>query len=212
MTFTLLAVDRDAGLLGAATASRSLAVGNAVIAVDPGLGAVASQAWTNRALRHHLLAALADGADARGAIARLPEHDARPELRQAAAVDLAGITAAHTGEATSGWAGHRLAPGLVALGNLLTGPEVLEAMRSAWRRSAASEPLGFAARLLDALEAGDAAGGDARGRQSAAVQSAAILRGERQSPPELAVDLRADDHAAPIAELRRLLSLQRESA
>jgi len=212
MTFTLLAVDREAGLIGAATASRSLAVGNAVIAVDPAVGAVASQAWTNRALRHHLLAAMAGGADAAAAIARVPEHDPQPELRQAAALDLAGRAAAHTGAGTSAWTGHRVGEDVVALGNLLAGPAVLDAIAETWSRGAAGDALAFAARLVAALEAGEAAGGDARGRQSAAVQAAVIDRGARQTPPALAVDLRSDDHERPLAELRRLLALQGSSA
>lgn len=214
MTFTLIAVDREHGLLGAATASRSLAVGNAVIAVDPAVGVVASQAWTNRTLRHRMLAAIADGDDAQAAVDRVPSWDDEAGLRQVAALDLRGGTAAWTGDRTSAWAGHSVTRDHAVLGNLLVGPGVLDAMSGAYSDAATtlpevdpSTPLGFAARLLAALEAGDLAGGDLRGRQSAAVVAARVT-GEREHPPLLAVDLRADDHERPVAELLRLLRVQ----
>lgn len=214
MTFTLIAVDREHGLLGAATASRSLAVGNAVIAVDPAVGVVASQAWTNRALRHRMLTAMASGATASDAVGRLLEWDDEPGLRQVAALDLHGGAAAATGDRTSGWAGHALAADHAALGNLLVGPAVLDAMTADWTGGGgpgavpdATTPLGFAARLLSALDAGDSAGGDLRGRQSAAVVAARVSD-ERAHPPLLQVDLRVDDHERPVTELLRLLQVQ----
>lgn len=214
MTFTLIAVDREHGLLGAATASRSLAVGNAVVAVDPAVGVVASQAWTNRALRHRMLSVMADGGSAQDAVDRLPAWDAQPGLRQVAALDLRGGVAAATGASTSPWTGHRVAADHAVLGNLLVGPEVLDAMSAAFSGDLAalagldpSTSAGFAARLLAALDAGDRAGGDARGRQSAAVV-ATRMTDEREHPPMLDVDLRADDHEQPVAELVRLLAVQ----
>jgi len=215
LTFTLIAVDREHGLLGAATASRSLAVGNAVIAVDPAVGVVASQAWTNRRLRHQMLEAMAAGASAQEAVDRLPGWDAEPGLRQVAALDLHCGIAAATGENTSGWAGHGVAGDHAVLGNLLVGRKVLDAMSRAFAAGMGIDgidprsSLGFAARLLAALDAGDRAGGDSRGRQSAAVVATCVTD-EREHPPMLEVDLRSDDHEEPVAELVRLLRLQAE--
>lgn len=207
MTFTLIAVDREAGMLGAATASRSLAVGNAVIAIDPAVGVAASQAWTNRALRHRVLRALHDGLRPDDALALVPEWDERPDLRQVAAIDLHGTTAAMTGAATSGWSGHIRGAGLVALGNLLAGPAVLDAMVTRFETSGSGGgPLAFARRLVSALSAGEGAGGDVRGRQSAA-----LLVAEAQPagpvPSQTAIDLRVDDHEDPVSELSRLVDV-----
>ena len=212
MTFTVLARDERAGLIGAATASKSLAVGNAVIMVRPGVGAVASQAWTNRSLRGRLLDALASGDGAEVAVSRIGGWDAEPGLRQAALLTVAGDGAAHTGGATSAWSGHRIGADVVVAGNLLTGPEVLSAMHRAFddgRAPAATsgpvdlDPTAFADRLVDALQAGEMAGGDRRGRQSAAVVVATL-----DAVGTAWLDLRVDDHADPIAELRRLIEVR----
>ncbi len=239
MTFTILASDPTKGLLAAATASRSLAVGAGVPAVRVGIGAAASQAYTNRSLRSRLLDALAAGDSPSSAVARIPEWDAGAVWRQAAVVAADGAAAAHTGEACTAWAGSESGAGFVVLGNLLPGPEVVEAMCVAFERypegtnaSALDVSEGdralanFSRRVLAALAAGDAAGGDLRGRQSAAilvgvspVPSGATPTG--QSSPgrtatwnavevddePLAIDLRADDHERPIDELARLLEL-----
>ena len=215
MTFTLIAVDREHGLLGAATASRSLAVGNAVIAVDPAVGVVASQAWTNRALRHLMLEVMAAGASAQDAVDRVPGWDDQPGLRQVGALNLRGGIAAATGSQTSAWAGHSVARDHAVLGNVLVGPEVLDAMSRSFASGQGIDgvdpetSLGFAARLLAALDAGDRAGGDSRGRQSAAVVATRVTD-EREHPPLLDVDLRSDDHEAPVTELVRLLRAQAE--
>lgn len=216
MTFTLLAFDRRAGLLGAVTASRSLAVGNAVLAIDPAIGAVASQAWTNRALRGRMLDALAGGESPEAVVRRVTEWDQDPELRQTAAIDVSGRTGAWVGNRTSAWTGQRQGSDYVTVGNLLTGPGVLDAVAESFEGSAAGRGTGegsqrdlavFARRLLAALHAGQAAGGDARGRQSAAMVAA--RRQEcRIHPPELAIDLRVDDHTQPLHELSRILELR----
>ncbi|RQP12209.1 MAG: DUF1028 domain-containing protein [Microbacteriaceae bacterium] len=213
MTFTLLARDPERGLIGAATASRSLAVGNATIAIDPAVGAVASQAWTNRALRGRLLDALAAGDSAPAAVGRVPSWDGGSALRQVSALPLDGPAAAWTGERASAWAGELVDADAVAVGNLLTGPEVLDALIDEFGVledpvGPGDEAVGFAARLVAALAAADRAGGDRRGRQSAAVQVARI-GGERTFPPELDVDLRVDDHPDPLDELARLVELRR---
>lgn len=216
MTFTLLAFDRAAGLLGAVTASRSLAVGNAVLAIDPAIGAVASQAWTNRALRGRMLDALAGGETPDIVVRRVTDWDQNPELRQTAAIDLSGRTGAWVGNRTSAWTGQRQGTDYVTVGNLLTGPGVLDAVAESFEGSAPAsrgsegsqtDLAVFARRLIAALHAGQAAGGDARGRQSAAVL-AARRQETRSHPPELAIDLRVDDHTHPVDELDRILELR----
>lgn len=210
MTFTLIATDPAQGLLGVATASKSLALGRSVPAIDPTVGAVASQAWTNRTLRHHMLAALRAGDSAVQAAAKIPELDADYAYRQAAVVDRSGGVGVHTGELTSGWAGHVRGEHYAALGNYLTSGDVVEAMAEtfdAGQVAAAGEldpVLEFAQLLVAALEAGDAAGGDARGKESAALM-VARTSDRWLSPPELAVDLRVDHHHGPVSELQTLL-------
>jgi uncharacterized Ntn-hydrolase superfamily protein len=222
MTYTALVRVPAAGLIGAASASRSLALGNAVLAVDPALGAVASQAWTNRLLRHRLLDALAAGEDAAAAVARIPEWDEDAELRQVAVLPLTGEPAACTGAETTAWSGHRILSDAVVAGNLLTGPEVLDAMAACLTGERTEESgdrteesgdrtdggvAAFARLLIRTLGAGEGAGGDRRGRQSAAIAIATTPQ-ERRWPPELVIDLRVDDHEEPVAELTRLLELR----
>src|SRR5690606_16533240 len=124
--------------------------------------------------------------------------------RQVGIVDMDGVAASHTGPACHDWAGGIVGDGYAIQGNILTGPEVVEAMEQAWAASDPDAPL--ADRLLAALRAGDDAGGDRRGRQSAAllvVREGAGYGGH----DDVAVDLRVDDHATPIPELARLLEL-----
>lgn len=224
MTYTVLARDLRCGLIGAATASRSLAAGNAVLAVRPGVGVVASQAWTNRSLRGLLLGELAAGATATEAVGAVPGWDDRAELRQVAALPVAGPGAARSGRDITDWAGHVVAADVVVAGNFLTGPEVLAAMVDDVASARAVDPADpavaalFAQVLVSALVAGERAGGDARGRQSAAVLVAATTLPARRpgagvGPAEdllhhHSVDLRVDDHEDPLSELTRLVSLR----
>jgi uncharacterized Ntn-hydrolase superfamily protein len=204
-------VDSSRRWIGAVTASRSLAVGNATVTVHPAVGAVASQAWTTRSLHAWGHGHLADGTDPEKALTDLPRVDPEPEWRQVALLGVDGRVAAHTGERTTPWTGHLLTDSVVALGNCLTGPEVLDAMLEGLD----PEPVdlaAFALGLAGALERGQAAGGDARGRQSAAMLVASIEQGavDREVPPswppELEIDLRVDDDATdPVRALRRLL-------
>jgi len=196
MTFTVLARDSERERIGAATASRSLAVGASVIAVDPAVGTAASQAWTNRGLRGMLLNELGGGASAEVAVQRVPDWDAGEALRQVAALPWGGSGAARSGAEITAWAGARIAPDAVFVGNLLAGAGVLDAMAIAWADTAGAD---LADRLLAVLTAGEEAGGDARGRQSAALLVA--------SRTETVLDLRVDDHADPVTELARLRRL-----
>jgi len=206
MTYTILCSDPDQRLLGIATASCSLAVGAGVPAVRVGIGAVASQAYTNRAIRRYALDALAGGAEPGEVLAGLPGFDEGAERRQVAIVDASGAVAVHTGAECSEWAGSRMGPGYAAAGNLLPGPEVLDAMAAVFAQGPREPGLrAFAQRLHAALSAGERAGGDRRGRQSAALvvgDGAAVATGTAP----LALDLRVDDHLDPVAELGRILA------
>lgn len=203
MTFTVLALDTTRTAIGVATASRSLAVGATVPAIDADIGAAASQAWTNSALRSVLLEALNDGRTPEEAIAELPNWDDDLPHRQVAVLDFRGRGAAHTGTATSSWHGHVVQDRLVTIGNLLSGPEVLRAMTASV--GSAAGPDALADSLLLALLAGQKAGGDARGRQSAALL---VVQRGRTLP---VYDLRVDNDADPLAKLSELVRLRAES-
>lgn len=213
MTFTLLTADPRTGLLGAAAASRSLAVGNAVVTIDPAVGIVASQAWTNRALRARMLDALAAGERPSQVVGRVAEWDPEAERRQVAAMLPTGEAEARTGSETSAWAGAIVRPGLAVLGNLLTGSDVLHAVDETFEAGAADArddagAIGrLARRMVAAMLAGEAAGGDRRGRQSAVVLVARSREG-RAFPPELAIDLRVDDDKEPLHRLAGLVDSQ----
>lgn len=203
MTFSIVARSDDGESWGVAVASKFLAVGSAVPAAVAGVGAIATQADANVSYKFLALAHLDDGATAPVALQRLLEEDDGREDRQVGIVDVEGGSASHTGRDCFDWAGGVTGEGYAIQGNILTGPEVVEAMQASWQ-SSAEEP--FARRLLAALRAGDEAGGDRRGRQSAAllvVRDGAGYGGH----DDVAVDLRVDDHTAPVTELQRLLDL-----
>jgi uncharacterized Ntn-hydrolase superfamily protein len=204
MTFSIVARSADGESWGVAVASKFLAVGSAVPAAVAGVGAIATQADANVAYKGQALAHMDDGATASVALQRLLEDDEGRDHRQVGIVDVDGGSASHTGHACLDWAGSITGDGYAIQGNILTGEEVVVAMETAWLASDPEAPL--ARRLLDALIAGDEAGGDARGRQSAAllvVKEGAGYGGL----DDIAVDLRVDDHEAPIPELARLLTL-----
>ncbi len=204
MTFSIVARSADGESWGVAVASKFLAVGSAVPAAVAGVGAIATQAEANVAYKGAALAHLDEGATAEVALASLLADDERSEHRQVGLVDVDGNAATHTGASCFDWAGGETGPGVAIQGNILAGPQVVAAMRAAWDASA-DEP-DLARRLLAALAAGDAAGGDKRGRQSAAlfvVREGAGYGGA----DDVAVDLRVDDHPDPCAELARLLDL-----
>jgi uncharacterized Ntn-hydrolase superfamily protein len=206
MTFSIVARSTDGESWGVAVASKFLAVGSAVPAAVAGIGAVATQAQANVTWKGEALALLDDGATAAVAVERLVADDDARAHRQLGLVDQEGGAAAHTGEECLDWAGHLVGDGVSMQGNVLTGPEVLDAMQESWAATAHEPDLGR--RLLAALQAGDAAGGDRRGRQSAAllvVREGAGYGGL----DDVAVDLRVDDHPDPCTELERLVDLHR---
>jgi uncharacterized Ntn-hydrolase superfamily protein len=197
MTFSIAAAGPH-GQLGIAVASRVLGVGGRCAYIVPGRVAVCSQAYVNPYLAVDIGAA----ADARAAARAALASDPAREWRQLIALTSRGETFAHTGASTDPWAGHRVGAGCIAAGNLLTGGAVVDALVETFA-ACDNEPL--PERLMRALEAGQAAGGDRRGQQSAAL----LVHG----PLEPAyVDLRVDDHATPVAELRRLWELARGPA
>jgi uncharacterized Ntn-hydrolase superfamily protein len=209
MTFSLLAIDPSGRWIGAATASRSLAVGNATISLQPALGAVVSQAWTNRHLHAWGHARLASGEDPDTALRSLPAQDPGHARRQVGLLSIDGRAAAHTGTDTTAWTGHEARTGLVALGNCLAGPEVLEAMSGRMSAAPEAEFDAFVVTLVEALRCGQDAGGDTRGLQGAAVLAAGVREGPAEWPPVLDVDLRVDDDRTdPVG---RLLAMTRDS-
>ena len=204
MTFSIVARSADGESWGVAVASKFLAVGSAVPAAVAGVGAIATQAEANVAYKGQALAHMDDGATASVALQRLLEDDEGRDHRQVGIVDSDGGAASHTGPACMDWAGSVTGDGYAIQGNILTGEEVVTAMQEAFLASDPEAPL--ARRLLAALAAGDEAGGDSRGRQSAALL---VVRDEAGygGNDDIAVDLRVDDHAAPVTELGRLLDL-----
>lgn len=197
MTFSLVARCAATGQFGVAAATAMPAVGKLLTHAAPRAGAVATQARLNPYLGIDGLALLRQGLDAAAVRHRLCAADPAIAQRQFAVIDPRGRTAAHTGEACLPWAGALQGRDFSAQGNRLAGPEVLEAAAAAFRR-APSEPL--ADRLLAALEAGVAAGGDREGESSATL----YVMDTEEYP---LWDIRVDSHPDPIAELHRLQAI-----
>jgi uncharacterized Ntn-hydrolase superfamily protein len=204
VTFSIVAVDLSTGEVGVAVASKFLAVGAVVPWARAGAGAVATQAWANLSYGPDGLDLLAQGLPAGDVVTTLTEPDEKRDHRQVGVVDAAGRAAAWTGSECYAWAGHRHGNGYTCQGNILASADVVAAMAETFERT----PGLFPERLLAALEAGDSAGGDRRGRQSAALY-VAKEKGSYGGYLDRAIDLRVDDHATPIGELRKLLDLHR---
>ena len=200
MTWSIVARD-DSGAFGVAVASRFFAVGALCPYARAGVGALATQALVNPGFGPAGLDLLAQGLDAAGAVEHLVAGDSGRDVRQLHLIGARGVPAAYTGAQCVDWCGHVTDERFSVAGNMLTGPRVIEDTAEAFRRHA---HLGFAERLLAAMAAGEAAGGDKRGKQAAALRIVTT-----ESYP--ALDLRVDDHADPLAELRRLFdkSLER---
>lgn len=199
MTWSIVARDAS-GAFGLAIASRFFAVGALCRHVRSGVGAVATQALVNPLYGPAMLDALARGTAPAEAIAQVTAADAGRDHRQLHAIDAQGRTAAHTGAACIQWCGHTAGAGYSVAGNMLAGPEVVAETARAYE---ANGQLPLAERLIAALAAGEAAGGDKRGRQAAA-----LLVCTTEDYP--ALDIRVDDHADPIGELRRLYDVSLE--
>lgn len=197
MTWSIVARDPSNGHLGIAISSRVVAVGAMCPMFRDDAGALSSQSYTSPVAGQRMLEALAAGLSSDAAFARALAGDEGHMWRQIHGVDANGTPFAHTGSSCIEWCGHWTGDAVSIAGNMLAGPQVLDATVDAW---VVGDDRPFADRLLNALEAGQAAGGDKRGRQSAAL----IVR----SPEVHAeVDLRVDEHPDPVAELRRVFDL-----
>jgi uncharacterized Ntn-hydrolase superfamily protein len=205
-TFSVVAYDPATESWGVAVQSRFLAVGNVVPWAEAGVGAVATQALANPRFGPLGLGMLKQGRSAEETVAELIAADPGREQRQVGVVDRHGRAAAFTGAECFPWAGHVVGEHFCCLGNILAGETVVIEMAAAMKRHADEQ---FVDRLLAALHAGQAAGGDSRGQQSAALL---VVRaaGGWGGYTDRAVDLRVDDHVAPITELARLVALHRE--
>jgi len=206
-TFSIVGFDPETGDLGVAVQSKFFAVGSVVPWAKAGVGAVASQAFGNTTFGPRGLRLLEEGVPVQDVIARLLADDADRAQRQVGVVDAQGVSAAYTGSECMAWAGHESGPGYSAQGNILVSEETVKAMAEAFRTT--DGVLGE--RLMRALEAGQAAGGDSRGMQSAAIL---IVRekGGYGGYNDTYCDLRVDDHADPIAELRRIFDMWKGEA
>jgi uncharacterized Ntn-hydrolase superfamily protein len=207
VTFSIVAWDPNSASgpeWGVAVASKFLAVGAAVAWARAGAGAVATQALANLAYGPDGLDLLGSGRDAASVVQTLTGADDEREHRQLGVVDASGRAQTYTGSECFDWAGGHAGDGYCCQGNILTGPDVVAAMTSAFEGVTGE----LASRLLAALRAGDEAGGDRRGRQSA---SLLVVRegGGYGGGIDKAVDIRVDDHTAPVGELERLFDLHR---
>jgi uncharacterized Ntn-hydrolase superfamily protein len=198
MTWSIVARDPVSGAYGVAVTTKFFAVGAMCPHAMSGVGALATQAFLNPTWGPRGLRMLTDELPAEDVVRKLVASDDGREARQLHVVDRTGKTAAHTGRDCIGWCGHKTGDGFSVAGNMLAGESVVEATFAAFANSSKS----FAERLLDALDAGQAEGGDKRGKQSAAL----IIHTDQDYP---ALSLRVDDHAEPLAELRRLYAVSR---
>ncbi len=207
-TFSVVARDRATGDLGVAVASKYFGVGSVVPWARAGVGAVATQALPNVSYGVDALDLLAGGMPPEEALTELTAADPGRDHRQLAIIDAAGRTAAHTGGECRDWAGHLEETDVSVQGNLLAGENVLPEMVTALKAARSVPGTELADWLLAALRAGEAAGGDIRGRQSAAIL--VVREGGLFGANDRYIDLRVEDHADPVAELTRLLALHKD--
>jgi uncharacterized Ntn-hydrolase superfamily protein len=200
MTWSIIARDELSGQFGIAVATRFFAVGARVPHIAPHIGAIATQALVNPYYGIDGLKLLREGRQPRDVVQTLIAADPGRESRQIHILDASGRIASHTGRDCIEWCGHIEREGISVAGNMLAGPEVLEDTAQAY---IAAAKLPLPQRLIAAMRSGEAAGGDKRGKQSAALL---IYADEDWS----ALDLRVDDHSDPLAELERLEAVSRE--
>jgi uncharacterized Ntn-hydrolase superfamily protein len=200
MTWSIIARNPSTGEFAIAVATKFFAVGSRVPHVATGVGAVATQALVNPFYGVNGLKLLRAGEPPDAAVAQLTASDIGRDHRQLHIMDATGRIAQHTGSACVDWCGHLKGDGFSIAGNMLAGPGVIEATAETYTKSAA---LPFPRRLIAAMRAGEAAGGDKRGKQSAAL----VIHGKEQWSD---LDLRVDDHVDPLAELERLEQVSRE--
>jgi len=204
-TFSIVAIDRETGDMGVAVQSHWFSAGTLVIWGEAGVGVVATQSFVNPAFGPQGLEMLKQGLSAKEAVAKLIDADEGRDFRQLAILNSKGETGTFTGKKCIEAAGNQAGDGYSVQANLMSNGKVWPAMATAFETSK-GQPL--AERLVAALEAGQAAGGDIRGKQSAALL---VVSGKATGQPwvDRKVDLRVDDHPTPIEELKRLLKTQR---
>ena len=199
-TFSIVARCPRSGMLGVAVATAVPAVGAICPYVKAGVGAVSTQSWVNPYLAIEALRLMGEGTSGPDALEQALAGDPRADVRQIGVIDAQGRATAWTGSRCTPWCGDIVDEDFAVQGNMLVGGATLDAMAEAFRDSAAES---LAERLLRALEAGDAAGGDMRGKQSAALT---VYHQEDYAW----LDLRADEHVQPVAELRRIHDIARQ--
>jgi uncharacterized Ntn-hydrolase superfamily protein len=204
MTFSIVARDPQAGELGIAVQSKFLAVGAVVLWARAGVGAIATQSWANTTYGPGGLELLASGLPASEVLAQLTRDDDRRALRQVGIVGISGTPATYTGEECFPWAGGHIGEHYTCQGNILVGEDTVLTMARTFEETAGH----LCDRLVAALSAGQAAGGDSRGQQSAALL---VVRegGGYEGFNDRFIDLRVDDHPQPIDELQRILQLHK---
>jgi uncharacterized Ntn-hydrolase superfamily protein len=200
MTWSIIARDHSTGQFGIAVATRFFAVGSRVPYIAAGIGAIATQALVNPYYGIDGLRLLREGRSPRDIVGTLIAADSGHPSRQLHVMDASGRIASHTGSDCVDWCGHLEGNGFSIAGNMLAGAEVLDHTAKAYTANAA---LPFARRLIAAMRSGEAAGGDKRGKQSAAL----LIYGEEEWSD---LDLRVDDHTDPLTELERLEAISRE--
>jgi uncharacterized Ntn-hydrolase superfamily protein len=200
MTWSIIARDNATGQFGIAVATKFFAVGGRVPYIAAGIGGIATQALVNPYYGIDGLKLLREGRAPRDIVATLIAADSGQASRQLHIMDAGGRVASHTGNACVDWCGHIEGNGFSIAGNMLAGAGVLDDTAKTY---IANQNLPFAQRLIVAMHAGEAAGGDKRGKQSAAL----LIHDEEEWS---ALDLRVDDHADPLVELERLEQISRE--
>ncbi len=204
MTFSIVARDTQTGELGIAVQSKFLAVGSVVPWARAGIGAIATQSWANTTYGPGGLELLASGVPASEVLVQLTRNDDGRALRQVGIVGVHGAPATYTGEECFPWAGGHVGEDYTCQGNILVGEETVLAMARTFEETAGA----LCDRLVAALAAGQAAGGDSRGQQSAALL-VVRERGGYGGFNDHYIDLRVDDHPQPIDELQRILQLHK---
>jgi uncharacterized Ntn-hydrolase superfamily protein len=205
-TYSIVGCDLEAGQWGVAVQSKFLAVGSVVPWAEPEVGAIATQAYANPSYGPNGLDLLRQGLSAEEVVRRLTEEDDGRDERQLGVVDGSGPSAAWTGSGCLDWAGNRTGACYSAQGNILVSGATVDALAETFEANA-DRPL--AERLLEALAAGQAAGGDSRGQQSAALL-VVKRKGGYAALSDVLVDLRVDDHERPIEELSRIYELHQQ--
>jgi uncharacterized Ntn-hydrolase superfamily protein len=202
-TFSIIARDPATGELGFAVQSKAFAAGNRAVHIKAGLGVIAHQASANPMYGEIGFELLKNGYTPQQALEMMLRSDEGRDSRQVAIMDVQGRTASWDGPGANDWKGHKCGATYCAQGNILAGPQVVDALASSFE-SSAGKP--FASRLMDALDAAQAAGGDARGMQSAAMIVTRALGGAGGFSDRV-IDIRVDDSRTPLIALRHLLNL-----